>query len=256
MQEMAADQVTPNLMALFDFTKPTMPRAFNVLEGTTRGHIVADDPSDPTWAVVRDGTYGTLYFGGKIDASVVAYIVKRFRPIGEVGIGCWLDDKLNEMIPSDHQYDGRTLYFRERASNSNDLVNTQFPSGYTLSVRDEALFQRSFDYESTLISFGSVEAVMRETLGMVILHNNEIACEAATGAPTHGWIEVGVTSAESHRRRGLATIACAHLIEACEAKGYKTWWDCAKQNVPSVRLAHRLGYQNEREYRYVWWPQR
>ncbi len=40
---------------------------------------------------------------------------------------------------------------------------------------------------------------------------------------------------------------------ACEAQGYATWWDCAKQNTPSARLARKLGYQNEQEYRYVWW---
>jgi len=80
-----------------------------------------------------------------------------------------------------------------------------------------------------------------------------VVCEAATGAPTHGLIEVGVTTHESHRQRGLATIACASLITRCEAQGYKTWWDCAKQNLSSTRLARKLGYQNEREYRYIWW---
>jgi hypothetical protein len=37
------EQVTPEVLALFDITKPTMPRAFNVLEGLTGGHILADD---------------------------------------------------------------------------------------------------------------------------------------------------------------------------------------------------------------------
>jgi RimJ/RimL family protein N-acetyltransferase len=64
---------------------------------------------------------------------------------------------------------------------------------------------------------------------------------------------VGVSTAEPYRGRGFATIACARLIEMCEKQGYKTWWDCAKQNLPSVRLAKKLGYQGEPEYRYVWW---
>jgi RimJ/RimL family protein N-acetyltransferase len=80
-----------------------------------------------------------------------------------------------------------------------------------------------------------------------------VLCEAATGAPTHGRIEVGVTTAEAHRQRGFATITCATLIALCEAQGYGTWWDCAKQNTPSARLARKLGYQNQQEYRYVWW---
>jgi hypothetical protein len=247
-------QVTTEFLALFDVNKPTMPRAFNVLEGITRGEILVDDPTRPTWAVVREVTHGTLYIGGQLFASLLASIVEYFRKSGEVGIGCWLDDPLNEMLPPNPNYDGRTLYFTERsARHVQEMV--QLPAGDRLVPRDEHLFSKSFDYEATLASFGSVENVLRHTLGVVILHNETVICEAATGAPTHGLIEIGVTTAESYRQQGFATIACARLIELCEAQGYNTWWDCAKQNIPSTKLARKLGYQNEREYRYVWWAQ-
>jgi len=252
MQEISAGDVNSNITTLFDITRPTMPRAFNVLEGVISGQILVDDPTNPTWAVVREATYGTLYFGGQINAPLIASLVKKFRQIGEVGIGGWLDDELNDMLPSNHDYDGRTLYFTERISR-NDLMNIQLPSGYTLVPRDQSLFKQSFDYGSTLDSFGTIENVMSQTFGFVVLQDDKVACEAATGAPTRGLIEVGVTTVESHRQHGLAAIACAHLIEACERKGYKTWWDCAKQNILSTRLARKLGYQNEHEYRYVWW---
>jgi RimJ/RimL family protein N-acetyltransferase len=244
--------VTPEIMALFDLNKPTMPRAFNVLECVNHGQIIVDDPTQPTWVVVRDAIYGTLYIGGQMHASLLASIVEHFRENGEVGIGCWLEDPLNEMLPPNLDYDGRTLYFTKR-SPRNELQRPQLPVGYSLVPRDEHLFLQSFDYESTLASFGSVENVMHHTLGVVILHDDLVICEAATGAPTHGWIEVGVTTVEAHRQKGLATIACAQLIELCEGRGLNTWWDCAKQNIPSVKLARKLGYQNEREYRYVWW---
>jgi RimJ/RimL family protein N-acetyltransferase len=102
-------------------------------------------------------------------------------------------------------------------------------------------------------AFGSVQAALQHTLGVVVLDGENLVCEAATGAATHGRIEVGVTTAEAYRGRGFATLACKRLIELCESRGYSTWWDCAKQNMPSVRLARRLGYHDGREYRYVWW---
>jgi len=86
------------------------------------------------------------------------------------------------------------------------------------------------------------------------VHQGDVVlAEAATGAPTHGRIEIGVEVAELHRQRGFATITCAKLIETCEAQGYSTWWDCAKQNIASARLARKLGYRDARAYRYVWW---
>jgi RimJ/RimL family protein N-acetyltransferase len=159
---------------------------------------------------------------------------------------------MNELLPSAPDYDGRTLYFPTR-SHSVRLTQSTLPAGYRLAVRDERLFKQSFDYESTISAFFTEENAMKHTLGAVILHEDQIVCEAATGAPTHGRIEVGVTTHDAYRGLGLASIACARLIEMCEAKGYETWWDCAKQNLPSVKLAHKLGFHHEREYRYVLW---
>jgi RimJ/RimL family protein N-acetyltransferase len=246
-------QVTPEILSLFDLTKPTMARAFNVLEGLNRGQILVDDPAHPTTAVVRDVIYGTLYFGGNVNPGLVTALVRHFREIGEVGIGCWPYDPLNEMIPGNFDYDGRTYFFTERSA-PHQAHSYKLPAGYQLVLRDEYWFRKSFDYESTMDAFGTIENVLRYTLGIVILHDEMVVCEAATGAPTHGWIELGVTTAEAYRGRGFASIACARLIEMCEAQGYKTWWDCARQNTPSVRLAKKLGYQGEPKYRYVWWP--
>lgn len=252
MIPISVDQLTPEILSLFDLNKPTMPRAFNVLEGVNRGQIVVDDPVHPTWAVVRDVTYGSLYFGGQPNSSVVQLLVDHFRKMGDVGIGCWLDDPINEMIPANPDYDGRTLYFTER-SRRNDSKQYPLPEGYTIAVRDADLLRQSFDYQSTLAAFGSEENILKYTLGVDILHHGKVVCEAATGAPTHGRIEVGITTDESHRQHGLAMIACTELLRMCEAQGLETWWDCAKQNTPSVRLAHKLGFQNEREYHYVFW---
>lgn len=230
-----------------------MPRAFNVLEGLNRGGILVEDRIQPTGAVVREDVYDTLYFGGQINAIQVASLVQQFRETGEVGIGCWLDHPLNEWVPPDPDYDGRTLYFTERKRH--DVAqNTELPAGYRLATRDEGLFQKSSDYGSTLRSCGTLEKVLNHTFGIVILHGDTLVCEAATGAPTHGLSEVGVTSAEAYRGKGLASMACRRLMETCEGRGYSTWWDCAKQNIPSRRLARRLGYQNEQEYGDVWWP--
>jgi GNAT superfamily N-acetyltransferase len=254
MLTISTHQVTPAITALFDFTKPTMPRAFNVLEGNVRGHILVDDRAQPTWAVVRTLTYGTLYLGEQYTPPLLAMLVEHFRHHGEVGIGCWCDDPLNDMLPPNPDYDGATLSFTDRSATRTPVsALPELLAPYTVAVRDKQLLPQSFDYESTLASFGTVENILRLTLGVVLLYDNRVVCEAATGAATHGHIEVGVTTAAAHRQRGLATVACTKLIELCEAQGYATWWDCAKHNHASVRLARKLGYQNEREYRYVWW---
>jgi RimJ/RimL family protein N-acetyltransferase len=248
-----SQQVTPAITGLFDITHPTMPRAFNVLEGIARGQIIVDDPVHPTWAAVREAAFGTLYLGGQVTAALLESLVTLFREMGEVGIGCWLDSELNDLIPPNPNYDGRTLYFTEHTPLHRGLLTFPLPDGYSLAPRDTELIKQSPDLELTIASFGTIENALQHTLGFAILYDDTVVCEAATGAPAQGRIEIGVNTAESHRRRGLAAIACAHLIETCEEQGYSTWWDCAKQNIASTNLARKLGYQNEWEYRYVWW---
>lgn len=249
--------VTPEILALFDREQPTMPRALAVLAGITRGEIMADDLAEPTWAAVREATYSTLYLGGRLTAPLVADLVKRLRQQGDVGIGCWPESPLVAMVPPNPQYDGRTLYFPTRSPEvALAPLLSGLPPGYRLVPRDEQLFASSFDAADTLASFGSLEQVMRHTRGVMILHGDRVACEAATGAPVEGRIEVGVTSDEQHRGIGLATAACAALIATCEAEGLATWWDCAAHNAASIHLARRLGFGEGREYRYLLWPQR
>jgi hypothetical protein len=48
-------QVTPEILALFDITKPTMPRAFNALERFSREDILVDDPGAPTHGMIEIG---------------------------------------------------------------------------------------------------------------------------------------------------------------------------------------------------------
>lgn len=257
MIAITAHEVTPAILALFDLTQPTMPRAMNVLEGTVRGQILVDDPAQPLGAAVREAVFGTLYVGGQINAPLLAALVEHFRQHGDVGLSCWPDAPMSDMLPPRPDYDGRTLYFTQRARHValQPLIQQLHP-GYTLVFRDEQLFAQSFDYHATLATFGTVTNVLQATFGIMILKDDAVVCEAATGAPTHGRIEVGVATAEAHRQRGLATIACAALIDLCETQGYTTWWDCATQNVASVRLVRRLGYHNEQEYRYVMWAKR
>ena len=253
MISLTPQQITPAITALFDITRPTMPRAFNVLEGITGGQIVVDDPDGPAWAAIREIAFCTLYLGGQVTGALTESLLFHFRQMGEVGLGFWLDNELNDMLPPAPDYDGRTLYFTEHTARHRDLLNIPLPAGYSITPRDTDHLKQSPDFETNLNSFGSIENIMQHTLGFVILQGGAVVCEAATGAPTHGRIEIGVNTAETHRRRGLAAIACAHLIEACEAEGFLTWWDCAKQNIASINLARKLGYQNEREYGYGWW---
>lgn len=59
-------------------------------------------------------------------------------------------------------------------------------------------------------------------------------------------IEIEVDTAEEERRKHLALIACSALIRNCLEEGLYPSWDA--QNMDSVRLAEKLGYEFDHEY--------
>lgn len=55
-----------------------------------------------------------------------------------------------------------------------------------------------------------------------------------------------IHTVESERRNHLATIACSALILRCLEENLYPSWDA--QNMNSVRLAEKLGYEFDHEY--------
>lgn len=95
-------------------------------------------------------------------------------------------------------------------------------------------------------NFGSKENYLKLGLGFVILKNGAIVSGASSFSRYKEGIEIEVDTAESERKKGLASIACAALILKCLEKGLYPSWDA--QNLTSVRLAEKLGYQIDHEY--------
>jgi RimJ/RimL family protein N-acetyltransferase len=193
-----------------------------------------------------------LYLGGSLDKLLLAQLVSDLRKKGEVLYGFWgADDPHIALLPKT-EYDGRVLEFTDRRG---DLRVYSPPEGCQIRPFDRALFERSEDYASNVAAYGSVEKALDNFRGFCLMRGDEILSEATASTAVNGVIEIGTSTREAHRRKGYATCVCAHLIRDCEQQGYQTYWNCAKQNIVSVALARRLGYQTEKEYRlYAWFP--
>ena len=86
-----AHQVSPPLRALFDVGQPVALRCFAVLDGSIRGQIWTDDPARPTWGAVQEAAFGTLFLGGRPDASLVHGLVAQLRQTQDVALALWPD---------------------------------------------------------------------------------------------------------------------------------------------------------------------
>lgn len=254
MIEIDHTQVTPALASMFHLDAPTGIRALAVLAGGIVGKIFTDDPACPHWGLVWEADDGTLYRGGSYDREVLSAAVSLLRQEGVVALGFRADDPSVALFPPDPQAGAECLEF-DRPSGSSDLSPYlgELPTGYTIQRMDRTLLECSPKLDEKLHRYGSIEKFFATGIAVCILHGNEIACEAYADMEIMGRREIGITTQEAYRRRGLATCACAQLIKLCEESGAQTYWDCARLNRGSVLLARKLDFQNKRQYRLLAW---
>lgn len=125
----------------------------------------------------------------------------------------------------------------------------ELPEGYELRFIDGDLYDICLknEWSKDFVSvFESKEDYLKNGLGIVILKDGNIVSGASSYTYYNGGIEIEVDTIESERRRHLATVCSAALISECLKRGLYPSWDA--QNMNSVRLAQKLGYEFSHEY--------
>lgn len=258
MHEIPYTRVTPALRALFDANGPAALRCFALLDGKTAGRVLTDDASDPTWAVAWEAYEdGTTFLGGRFDAETLSAIFEKLRAKGDVLVGFWPDDPIAALLPGAPEYDGWVLEWTGRDANvALEPYLQRAPLGWQVQPIDSSLLSRTAWGEGIITQFGNVEGYLRYGLGYCLLNDDIIVSEAWVGPISGGVREISVETHAPYRGKGCGAMVCAHAIGVCEAAGYQTYWNTARQNVASARLARKLGYGEPREYRLLAWFRR
>lgn len=123
------------------------------------------------------------------------------------------------------------------------------PEGYELCRIDSEIYEQCIRNAVTsdfVSAFESKEKYLREGIGMVIRKDGAIVAGASSYTRYQGGIEIEVDTIESERRKHLATAVCSALILECLKENLYPSWDA--QNINSVQLAEKLGYEFSHEY--------
>lgn len=248
-----ARQVSPQLRALFDEGQPVAIRCFAVLDGSIRGRIWTDDLAQPTWGAVQEAAFNTLFLGGQPNAGLVHQLIRALQPKWEVAMALWPDHPYNQLLPPAPDFDGWELEFTDRPLGTDPAPARSVPKGCELRPIDAAWFERCRYRDAYAAYFGSAERTLEEGFGFCLVKEQELLSEAFAADAALGMIEIGTITGDPYRRRGYAALCCAQLIRECEARGYRTYWNCAADNLASAGLARSLGYQTEKEFRFVVW---
>lgn len=125
----------------------------------------------------------------------------------------------------------------------------EIPEDCHLHFIDEALYDQcqKNQWSRDLVSvFESKNVYLEKGLGVVAVKYGEIVAGASSYTRYQDGIEIEVDTKIDERRKHLATACCAKLILECLERGLYPSWDA--QNLCSVHLAEKLGYELSHEY--------
>ncbi len=257
MLPVSASQSSPALRALFSpFDQPAGLRCRAALDGYMQGVVYTDDPDHPTWAVLWESMFGTLYPAGAVTKAILSALVEERRQQGDTLIGLWPDDPLIASLPDAPQYTGSVIDYTDRPVGEGlEALFATIPEGCTLIPMTAEILRQSPWFEDRLRMHGSTEAILEKEILFALLRGSLLISEASAGPLGKDLMEIGTITHPDFRGRGYATLVSARVIHECEARGFHTYWNCNTSNLPSVALGHRLGYRSAREYRlFGWFP--
>jgi GNAT superfamily N-acetyltransferase len=129
------------------------------------------------------------------------------------------------------------------------------PDGFSIARMDRPLLSRTGlanlravidEIES---GWPALDLFLERGFGFCALRNGDEIAGWCTGEYASGrHIGVGIETVEKWQRRGLATLTASAFAEHCLSEGREAHWDCWADNLPSVRVAEKVGFVKVLDY--------
>lgn len=210
------------------------------------GKVYVTDMENPKSALAFVGCFG--FFAGEPDRELVLN-----KPDGFVIVTAQ-NEKWEQLIEESFPSAKRVSRYAIKKNTSFDRSllekNLQMlPEGYELKKIDADIYDQCLRNPVTadfVSAFENKEQYLSIGRGMVITKDGSIVAGASSYTRYKEGIEIEVDTVAEERRKHLATIVCSALILNCLDDGLYPSWDA--QNMNSVHLAEKLGYEYGHEY--------
>lgn len=97
--------------------------------------------------------------------------------------------------------------------------------------------------------FGSITAFLATGFGVCLVHGHKIVSWSLTDCIRGNFCEIGIETDADYRRRGLATIVTAAMVEECQRRELnQIGWHCWESNLGSIGVAEAVGFRHDATY--------
>ncbi|MDH4291361.1 MAG: GNAT family N-acetyltransferase [Dehalococcoidia bacterium] len=120
-----------------------------------------------------------------------------------------------------------------------------------LMLEDLTLLE-TVPHEAQPIGFwGDLRTSLAKGLVAGAIVEGKVVATSFVAARGQRYVDIGVYVLENHRRRGLATAAASLVARSAQSDGLIPVWGCGSHNLPSLKLARKLGFIEVSKRTYV-----
>jgi RimJ/RimL family protein N-acetyltransferase len=248
------------------FTRfPDHPVIRGVIEGNNPGIIWVDDRAYPQrtllWAMFEQdfflaGDASNVEFNFSLNKWIFEEVMKEAQANNERSFCLILcnrewEEKVSAILSGKEymidytscfrlNYEKFSKHFNWREKVAADLVMREVDKELFLRIKDDS----GIPFRNWWYSYRDFES---KGLGFTLMMDDILlstcfACFVGANA-----VEIGIVTDPDYQRKGYATLTAAAFIEKCLEKGLDPIWHTGKNNVPSNRLALKLGFEKTGE---------
>jgi GNAT superfamily N-acetyltransferase len=236
----------------------------SVVEGNTPAWVYVDNVDAPTAALMWDRQDAMLLAGtpesSALNSDIRGILIDQILPdarerwVPELTL-CYTpahwSDVIEQILP------GFEAVLVSRSSYRLESLKIDWrsclPEEFSLRPIDSELLSSDLsnidDVRGWIDSFWHTPTdFLRKGFGFCAVHEDSIASWSLTVFAAGSERELGLATDSRYRKRGLATISAAACVEHCLTNGLTPHWHCAADNIPSHRVAEKIGFRKERDY--------
>jgi RimJ/RimL family protein N-acetyltransferase len=133
------------------------------------------------------------------------------------------------------------------------------PAGFYMERIDEAFLKRTdlknINKVTDQIDFkwNSIADFTSRGFGFALLHRDTIVSWCISSNNVREKCEITIGTDEKYQNRGFATLLASAFVERCISKNLTPSWHCGCNNLPSIAVAEKVGFEKTLKYPIYYW---
>ena len=241
-----------------------------ILAGLKSGRVVVDDPVRPRAGLLWDKKI-TFFVGGDArrpgsGASLADEIARAAAEVGEgysrwfrIGCGPGWERVIEEDLRDPSPVKARRVVYEYRRAKPLRVKppvdwRANLPPGFAVIRVDQGLLARTdltylpYLLEELQGTWRELALFFRHGFGFAAASRDAVVAWCLSEYNTGRQCGIGVETLREFQRRGLGTAVVAALVEECLARDIRPQWHAAEENLASVALARKAGFEPLRDY--------